>query len=136
MNENQASVVIPKELLQPVIDAHVSAAIAKALAGPDAIVKGIVERLCNQNVDCEGRPSSYHNDRKTWLQWAVENMLKQAVQATIARELEGHKERIKEYLADELSKKKSPLVRSLVEGMCKGLVTEGLRYRLEVTAKE
>lgn len=134
MNE-QASVVIPKELLQPVIDAHVSAAIAKALSGPEAIVKGIVERLCNQNVDSEGRPSSYHNDRKTWLQWAVENMLKQAVQATIAKELEAHKERLKEYLTDELSKKKSPLVKSLVEGMVSGMVTNGLNYRLEVTSK-
>lgn len=128
------SLTIPKDLIDPIIQSHVAAAITEALGLKKQLLAEIAHRIINECVDSNGKPSTYSYDKgRRWIDWATQDAFRKALQAAIEEQVELHKETLKKALAAELKKVNSPLVKAMVEGMVKGALTHNLRYHLTIT---
>jgi hypothetical protein len=127
---------IPQDVIQPIIDAHVTAEIAKAL-GAGTVVRTAVENILQTRVDSEGKIDTYHNRQNTrpWIDWAVADALKKRVQSIIIETIEKQSDTIRDQVAAQLRMKNSPLVKQIAEGVAKvALSPDRLKYSIEVKA--
>ena len=128
-----ASLQLPKDLIEGAIQREVSLAIAKALGDRVQILDQVVQRVLTQKVDDGGKPTSYGHSLE-FVQWAVNKALQDAVKRAINEEIGKYGEVIRKSIADQLSRKNSPLLKQLVDGMTTGIVTAlGDKWRLTVT---
>lgn len=132
---NNPTFQIPQDVITPIIQAQITAAVAAAL-GPNAqIIEKAIVGILNTNVDSEGKPSSYGRGQ-SWLDWACANAIREAAKAAIDENVAGLTAAIKKQLAAEMAKKNSPMVKQLMEGMIAGAFNETtMRYRLTVQAE-
>jgi shikimate kinase len=128
---------IPKDVIEPILNAHINTAVAMALEGKDQIIESIVTRVLNQKVDSQGKPDNYgYNSSVAWIQWLMEDAVRKAVKQAIEEQVNVHKDAIKKAIAAEIGikGKYSPLAKSLIEGMCSSLThPDVLKYRINVT---
>lgn len=128
-----ASLQLPKDLIEGAIQREVSLAIAKALGDQANILDKVVQRVLTQKVDSSGKPSDYSQNAE-FIQWVVDQALREAVKKAINEEIGKYGEVIKKSIADQLAKKNSPLLKQLVEGMTTGIVSAlGNSWSLNVT---
>lgn len=127
------SLTIPRDLIDPIIQSHVAAAITEALGLQKNLLQQIAHKIINECVDTQGKPSTYSYDKqRRWIDWATQDAFRRAFQAAIEEQVELHKKTLEKALAAELKKVNSPLVKSMVEGMVKGALTTNLRYHLTI----
>ena len=131
MAEN-ATLALPKDLIEPIIQTHIQAALAEAF-DKNAIISKMAWQILNQKVDSTGKPADReYNVAGTFLEVSINKMMREAFTEMLAGEMEKHKETLKVYLAKEMGKSNSKLVKAIAEGLVEGLVTNGLRYHLTV----
>lgn len=126
---------IPKDIIEPIIQAEITKAIIEAMGPKQAVMQNAIAQVLNLQVDSDGKPSNYNG--RPWIDWIVGNEIRAAAKAAIVEHLAEHASTIKKQLAAELAKKNSPLVKQLVEGMV-GAMThpEALKWRLDVSFDE
>jgi hypothetical protein len=128
---------IPKNVIEPIIQSHVQAAVVSALGGGTRLVEIAIERVLSQKVAGDGSPDRYQSSSaETFLQWAVRDCIQRSVKKTLEQELEKQQSVIRDYLTKELAKKNSPIIKQLVEGMTTAFTGNSIRYRINVTAEE
>jgi hypothetical protein len=126
---------IPKDVIEPIIQQHVNDAVLRALGGHEEILRATVARIVTLKVDREGKPTSYNG--QSWIDWAVGKTIRDATKAALESSLQKHQRQIEAVLIDELSKKRSPFVRSLVRSMTTGVVEAvANKWRLSIEIKE
>ena len=124
---------IPKEVIEPIIQAHVTTAVTTALGGQARLLEAAITGVLTQKVDSDGKPSRYSSDTQ-FIQWALREAVCNAVQRCLQEEVAKHEEQLRELLVAQLRKSNSPLVKNLVEGMTKGLINAcGSKWQLSVT---
>ena len=62
MESSTASVQIPKDLLQPIIDAHLTKALTEALGSKTDILHSAVNKVLTQKVRLDGSTPQYSSD--------------------------------------------------------------------------
>lgn len=123
---------IPKEIITPIIQAHVNEAVLRALDGPDRIVSEAILKVLNMEVDSEGKPTTYRGS--PWIDWVIGTCIQKAARAAIEEQLTKHGDKLKATLVRQMSLKNSPLVKQLVEGMVGAMTTpDTLKWRINVT---
>ena len=132
MNET-ASVNIPRDVIQPIVQAHIQAAIVSALGDGSALITAAVKKVLDTKVDPQtGQPSTYSN-AKPFIEWIMQDCVMKAAKGVILEELPKHKEAIRASIAREMQKKNSPLLRQFVDGMMGSVASaDRLRYRVSV----
>lgn len=127
-----ATLSLPKDLIEPIIQAHIQSALAEAF-NKEAIISKMAWQILNQKVDSGGKPvQSDYQVAGTFLEVSINKMMREAFTETLAAEMEKHKATLKTYLVKEMSKTNSKLLKTMADGLVEGLVTDGLRYRLTV----
>ena len=131
---------IPKDVIEPIISAHVSTAVAAALAGRDALVSKAVERALFYKVDREGNPGRGYGGEVPWIQWKMDDLIRKTTAECLAEELPKHKDQIKAALAKELglnSSKLSPFAKKLIDGILSVATNDSyLKYSVSVTVEK
>lgn len=123
---------IPKDVIEPIINAHVSSAIAAALGGRDQLIGECVRQVMNQKVDENGNPSGY-SYAVPFLTWAMRRAVTSAVRKALEEEVAKHEEVIRKNIAEQLRQSRSPLMQQLVASMTKAFTDPGnLKWRLKV----
>lgn len=132
-----ATLNLPKDLIEPIIQAHIQAALAEALGEKSNLLGKMAWQILNQTVDTSGQPCNptSYNKAGTFIEVTLRQSMQKAFRELLDAELVKHKETLKKHLETELKKSNSPLTKALLEGMCNSAVT-GLRYSLTVTAKD
>lgn len=126
---------IPRDVIEPIIQAQITASIATALGSKQILVHA-VETILQTKVDCDGKADRYSDSRgRPWVEWAVADALKKAVRAAIVEAVAKEEVAIRNEIAAQLSQKKSPLVKQLIEALVTGVFkADNLKYRLTVSA--
>lgn len=123
---------IPRDVIEPIIQAHVATAVMNALDGYKSLLDGVVAGVMTAKVDRDGKLGGYGND-PTYIQWLLSQCVKDAVKETLVDELAKHKEAIKKSIVRQLKNEKSPLVEQLVAALTGALTDpDTIKYRLEV----
>ena len=123
---------IPKDIINPIIQAHVNEALLRALDGPDKIVTAAILQCLNISVDDQGKPTTYRG--VPWIEWVIGESVRNAAKAAIVEQLAKHGDKLKATLARQMSMKNSPMVKQLVEGMVGAMTTpDTLKWRINVS---
>jgi len=139
MADQDPTFKIPREVIQPIIEAKVSAALIEALGNQQWLVQNCISKVLDEKVnDNGGKEESYYSDRSpTFLQWALTSCLKAQIKKVLQDEIVKHQDLIAEGLRRELQKKSSPLVKQLIEGMTKSVISASTgQYTLTVNVTE
>ena len=129
----QPTLAIPKDLIEPIIQANITAAVAQAIAPNGQMLQQAVATILSTRVDQNGTPTNSSYQTSTWLDWAVGNAIRAAAKAAITEQVQALESAVKAHIARELQKKNSPLVKQIADGMIGAAFSpDGLRYRLTV----
>lgn len=129
-----STIQIPNDVIKPIVEAKVAAAITEALGGYERLVDKAVSQILNQKVDSNGNPDRYDSScSPTWFTWVMSECVKQAARSAIEEWFKDHQDVMKKSIAAELSKKNSPLVKQLIATLVGTVVnSDSLRYRMNV----
>ena len=135
---NTTTLQIPKDVIEPIIQARVSAALLEVFGNQGALLDRIVQSVLQQKVDSEGRPSnSSYGSQETTLQYLAHKAIRDATLEALREVLEQHKQKVKDALVAELKRPKSNLLdklaSSMIDSMCE---TAKSAYRVTVTYAE
>lgn len=130
---DSSTIQIPNDVIKPIIEAKVAAAVVEALGGYKPMVELAVAQVLNQKVGDDGKPSTYSN-AVPFFKWAMDDCIRRATRAAIEDYFKVHEDLIKQAVTSELSKKNSPLVKQLVAALTGTVLNANeLRYRMNVT---
>lgn len=123
---------IPKDVIEPIIQAHVALAVSTALGDGSKLMESAVKQVLEEKVNDKGERSCYNSDIP-WIQWTMHNAVRQAVKQTLEAELLKYRDAIKKQLVVMLQKKNSKLINELVEGMAGAMVDPDVfKYRMRI----
>src|SRR5688500_18660560 len=108
---------IPRDVIEPIIKAHVATAITNALGGQDRLVAEAIRQVLYTKVDTEGNPGRGYGSEVEFIQWMTRKVVANAVKETLEAEMAKHKDALKRAISDSLTKKNSPFIKQLAEGM-------------------
>lgn len=121
MSNEDPTFKIPAELVQPVIDSHINAAIIQALEGKDQLVSKAILSVLQTHVDDGGKPTNSNYRAQPWIDWVIGNCIREATTETVRGYIADHQKQIEAALIAELSKRNSPLVKQLVSTVVLGM---------------
>lgn len=128
-----STIQIPNDIIQPIVEAKVAAAVTEALGGYDRLIEVAVGQVLNQKVGTDGQPSNYSN-AVPWFKFVMQQCVQKSARTAIEEYFNSHGELIKKAITAELSKKNSPLVKQLVATLIGSVVNaDSLRYRMNVS---
>lgn len=128
----QPTFSIPQDVITPIIQAQITAAVAQAMGPQARVMEQAVAGILSTKVDERGTPGNYSSN-KPWIEWAVGEAIRAAAKAAIEQFVAEQQEAIKAALVKDLSKKNSPLLKSLMDGMISGVFrADNLKYRLNI----
>lgn len=115
--QEQASVNIPKDLLEPIIRQHIAAGVVAAIGDPARLIQGVVERAVKTKVDNEGKvsDSSYCNSHDL-IEVVCRNTIIRATKAAIENFIAKQEPLIVAAVEKELRKSTSKFAKALVDG--------------------
>jgi hypothetical protein len=106
---------ISDDLIMPILEAKVQAAIVEQLGGQGALIEKVVAEALNQKVEAE----RYSSKKIPWIQQVCQNVIREAAEKAIREWADGQKEQIaKEFLKQlKTQKTASQVVNSMITGM-------------------
>lgn len=120
MSDAKVEVKITEDLVKPIIQAKIEAAIVTSLNEEQGLVEKTVAAVLSEKVDNEGKvsKSDYYN-KYTRIEYLSTRMIQNAAEAAIVKWAENNQKQIEDAMYKELSKKAqtSNLVKSILNGL-------------------
>lgn len=129
-----ASLQLPRDIIDALVQKHISIAVADAFCDKSNLLEKIVSSVLFLKVDAKGNRSNYESDNKyTWIDVVISQQIKGAVELLLQEELSKHTDRIRSQLARQLSKQNSPLLKQFSEAFAGGIIEAAKdKYRIKV----
>jgi len=138
MEQKNATMQLPMDLIKPAIEAHVNAAVIEALKGHEILFEKLVQEICSRKVSDKGTVSEYAIYNTTpWITWAVRAIVEKAVRDGVIAYVSEKKDVIQNAVEAEMKKSGSKLVRAAASTMLDeltGMFTKD--YGLHITFKD
>ncbi len=135
MNDN-VEIKVSEQLIMPVIQARINAAIVDAIGDKEALIAKMVELAMQQKVDYEGNKGKYSSDNKyDMVEMLTKKAIRDAVQEALVEWVAQNKQIVKDQLIKQLNKKPSMLVKAVFQGMVKSF-SDTYRLTVDVSPKE
>lgn len=129
------NITVGKELITPIVEAKISAAIIEHLADFPTVVNSIVTRTLMQRVEQDGKPTnSSYSGYPTYLDWVCNKLLVESVRKGIENAIASRQKEIEKEVEKQIIKNKSQLVQAFVLGMAE--TAKSGSYRLNVTVQK
>jgi hypothetical protein len=100
----KSTIEIPNDVILPIVEAKVAAAVTEALGGYDRLIEVAVSQILNQKVGDDGRPSTYSN-AVPWFRYVMRECVQKSARVAIEDYFKEHGELIKKAITTELNKK-------------------------------
>lgn len=120
MSEN-ATLQLPKDLVEGAIKTQVATAIASALKDHGSVVESVIHKVLTMKVDRDGEKARGYSGDLEFIEWLCRNAIEKVVREVAYEEIEKIKPQVKEQIVAFLQKKNSPLLKKLAEAMIDGL---------------
>ena len=134
---NSPTLQIPQDVIEPIIQAEIARVITEAMGGRTRLLEAAINTVLSTKVNSSGVVDSYNSsNNRPWIEWALANCLKKATTEALEAALIPHQEMIKKKLIEELSKKNSPIIKQLCEGMMSTFCNaDRLKYGITIKAE-
>lgn len=112
------TVNVDDNLVRPIVEAEIKAAIIREFDKTPAIISKVVSEIINQQVDDSGKPSRYSSDLK-YIQWLTREAVRDATKAALTEWVLGNKKELQEEIERQIIKNKKNIAAQLMAGMAK-----------------
>ncbi len=129
MVSKDVALTISSEIVQPIVEAKIQAAIVAALGEDTNLIEKMVTAALTAKCDHRGKSDNY--GRYRWLELMCSNAIQEAAKKGVAAFLEKNTGLISAQIEKELGRSKSKTARAFVAGMTKCLKTS---YRININA--
>lgn len=119
--QNLVQLGINPELIKPIINTHIKAAIVEAMGGSEELIDKVVDSVLNTKVNHEGKISNYSGDnRYRWLDIILTNEIRNAVKAELQNAVTESSGVIRESLIAKLRTRAGAdiVASALLDGLC------------------
>ena len=121
----QATVNIPRDVLEPIVRAQVTAGVLRAFGDPAELIEQVVARSLTQKVDSDGKVNTYDSYNKYDV---AEVLAKQAIhkmtKEMLAEFVEQQRPKIEAAVKSALAKKSGAFAKALVDGLQRSVSAE------------
>lgn len=94
---------INKELITPIVEKEIKAAVVAAMGGADSVIEKVVNHIMYQKVNSEGKVSSYSSENKyTFIELVLTNNIKDAIGEELKRQIGEKAEPLKKAIVKNL----------------------------------
>ena len=131
MTDQPVSVNVPSDVIRPVIQAHVEAAIIAALGDQSELVAKAVSVILGSRVDEHGKPSSY-SDAVPYMTWLARNMVREAATEAMKAWIASHKPQLEKALLAAMKASMGRTARALCDSIGR-TAAEHWRVKVDVT---
>jgi hypothetical protein len=115
---DQASVNIPKDLLEPIIRQHIAAGVVAAIGDPAALIRAVVDRACKEKVNSEGKRGQYDSDNKyDFVEQIAGNAIREATRKAVMTYVEEQRPAIETAVVAHLKRSTTKFAKTLVDGL-------------------
>lgn len=122
---------VSKELIVPLIEQKVAAAIAAELGNPAEIIEQLVRRHINTKVDSEGKASNY-GSTTPFLTWLMTDSIRGIVKRGVEAWVNQNSDKLEALVVKAMNKNASGFARSLVEALAKNSINS---VKVDIEAK-
>ena len=130
MANDNVNVQIGADLIAPIVQAKVNAAIVEAIGDKQAFVESVVAAMLKRKVDSEGKVNSYHgSNTHNMVDWLCRKAIQDAVKEGLESLMQESKPMIKAAIVKQLKSRPGMLAKALVDGF--GAATAN-RYRVNI----
>ena len=114
----QASVNIPKDLLEPIIRQHIAAGVVAAIGDPAELIRQVVEKSLKVKVDSDGKVNDYsHYNQHDFIDSIASKAIREATKAAVIEYVKEQQPAIQAAVKAHLSKRTSAVAKALVDGL-------------------
>lgn len=107
MESGNVNLSISKEIVNPIVEAKIKAAVIEAMGGTDVLINKVVDNVLNQNVAHDGKISQYNSDNKSkWIDVVVTQQIREATKIVMQEILATRQNDIRAAIQKQLSSKK------------------------------
>ena len=131
--DNNVSLTISKDIVQPIVDAKIKDAIISAMGGGELLIAKVVEQVFMQKVNLDGVVSNYSSENKNnWIDVVVTKTIKEATTKAVNEFIQTKQEDIKKEVIKQMSSKKGieAFAAKLVSGTAK--ISESYHSKINV----
>jgi DNA gyrase/topoisomerase IV subunit B len=117
---DSVNIEISKDLIAPIVETKIKAALAEAFGDKEIIIAQVVERMLYDKVDETGKVGQYSSYNKyRWIDIALRNSIQEACKESMTEWLASHKAEIKAALQKQLESRKSrdAMAKAMVDGL-------------------
>ncbi len=127
---------ISEEVVQPIIEAKVNAAVCEALGGTQEIVSSVITRVLNQKVDhTDGKPSRGYSSDITYVEWLCTKAIRDAATEAVKRYINSANDKLVAEVEKALQKKSKGFAVNLVKSLIDA-TESSWRMKVDVSATE
>lgn len=105
---------ISQEVVKPIIEAKIQAAITKELEGAATMMDRIVYRVLMAKVDSDGKESCYARGDLTYVQWLCQECIRKAALSALEEASKSMQPKLKALIVKELERQKGQIAGDLV----------------------
>lgn len=105
------------DMIKGIVESKIQAAIMTELSkNPTQIIEAMVNTAINHKVDQSGRVSNYSYENKfSWVEAQFNQIVRKVAEESLLKWVEGQKSEIEKIMMKELSKQKTPMVKSFID---------------------
>ena len=132
MAENMINLGISPELVKPIVEKQIKAAVTEMLGGADKVIDKIVSSMIHQKVDKDGNVSRYGNEYD-WFEVVFSKQIKEAVEAELREQMKSMVAPIRKSLIKKLRSEQgaSLVADALLRGL-EGTFDKAWRSQIDV----
>lgn len=106
MENNLINLGISPELVKPIIEQHIKAAITEAFGGSEKVIEKVINGILTQKVNERGTVSNYNSENKfNWIDIVLTNTVQEVAKAAIKEEVAKNASVIKDAIIEQLRSK-------------------------------
>lgn len=114
------AVTVGSDLVKPIVEAKIQAAIVSALGRPEQLIEEAVRTVMNRKVDAQGNPSdSYYS--KPYIEWLASEALRSAVKVAVTNWVALNQSKIESQISKELKMRSDTFAKAFVNGFSDGM---------------
>jgi len=110
------SINVSPEVVKPIIEAKIQAAIVDQLCQEKKLVQAVVEQVLYGKVDSDGKPSRY-GDGMSYIQWVVERAVRQATMRAVDEVIVLQQEEFKKAVSLALTRKRGAIAENFISSL-------------------
>lgn len=106
MENNLINLGISPELVKPIVEQHIKAAITEAFGGSEKVIEKVINGILTQKVTANGSVSNYNSENKfNWIDVVLTNTIREVAKEAIKEEVTKNTSVIKDAIIEQLRSK-------------------------------